>query len=202
VEPLQQLPAELAVSTSNPRPQLKLGGLGRFARELIETLVLIAVIYALVNLATARFIVDGPSMQPTFETGQFLIVSRVHYMLGEPERGDIVVFHYPNNTEQDYIKRIIGLPGDMVELRDTQVYVNGQPLDEPYINEPCTPARCPDRVWELGPDQFFVMGDNRNHSSDSRSFGPVDRQFIVGEALVRYWPPSDWGIVTRTGFPE
>jgi signal peptidase I len=78
------------------------------------------------------------------------------------------------------------------------VYVNGEQLNEPYINEPCTRASCADRVWPtLAEDEYFVMGDNRNHSSDSRSFGPVKREFIVGEALLRYWPPADWGIVTR-----
>jgi signal peptidase I len=134
-------------------------------------------------------------MRPNFETGEFLIVSRVHYLVDEPERGDVVVFHFPGNREQDYIKRIIGMPGDVVEIRNTQVYVNGERLNEPYINEPCDSAHCPDETWELDANQFFVMGDNRNHSSDSRAFGPIPREVIVGEALLRYWPPQDWGIV-------
>jgi signal peptidase I len=140
-------------------------------------------------------------MEPNFETGQFLIVSRVNYLIGEPERGDIVVFHYPGNPDEDYIKRVIGLPGQMVEIRETQVYVDGQLLSEPYINEQCTEGRCPDESWELGPDEYFVMGDNRNRSSDSRSFGPVLREYIVGEVLVRYWPPEDWGIVNQIAYP-
>ncbi|MBC7813235.1 MAG: signal peptidase I [Burkholderiales bacterium] len=171
-------------------------------REIIDTLVLIAAIYSLVNLASARFIVQGPSMQPNFHTGEFLIVSRLNYLLDQPQRGDIVVFHYPGNPEEDYIKRVIGLPGDTVEIRDTLVYVNDVQLDEPYINEPCEPGRCRDDVWTLGPDEYFVMGDNRNHSSDSRAFGTVNRQFIVGEALVRYWPPSEWGLVTHIAYPD
>jgi signal peptidase I len=170
-------------------------------REIVELVVLICAIYALVNLATVRFIVQGPSMQPTFYTGQFLIVSRVNYLLGDPQRGDIVVFHYPGNPDEDYIKRVIGLPGDTVEIRQQRVYVNGVQLNEPYINEECTDDMCADNSWELGPDQYFVMGDNRNHSSDSRRFGPVDRGYIVGEVLIRYWPPSDWGIVHQIGFP-
>jgi signal peptidase I len=193
---LQQLsPAE-----NLPRPRLQNRGFTRFAREIIETLALVAAIYALVNLASARFIVEGPSMEPNFETGQFLIVSRVHYMIGNPSRGDIVVFHYPNNPEQDYIKRVIGLPGETVEIRDTLVYINGEPLDEPYINEPCEPSLCRDMTRELAAGEYFVMGDNRNHSSDSRSFGPVDQRFIVGEALLRYWPPADWGLLTHLGY--
>lgn len=181
------------------RPKLRQRG---FMREVIETLVLIAAIYALVNLATARFIVEGPSMQPSFETGQFLIVSRVHYLLDRPTYGDIIVFHYPNDPQDDYIKRVIGLPGDVVEIRDTAVYVNGEPLDEPYILEDCRESMCRDNRWELDDDEYFVMGDNRNHSSDSRRFGPVERQYIVGEALLRYWPPRDWAIVERFRFPK
>lgn len=154
-----------------------------------------AVIYTLVNLASARFIVDGPSMEPNFATGQFVLVSRVNYLIGEPQRGDVVVFKYPNDPREDYIKRVIGTPGDTVEIRDMLVYVNGAQLDEPYINEPCTPSSCRDQSWELGADEYFVMGDNRNHSSDSRAFGTVQRDLLIGEALIRYWPPQDWGII-------
>lgn len=180
-----------------PRPNLSRWG---FLREAVDLLALILAIYTLVNLASVRFIVEGPSMQPNFYSNQFLIVSRVHYLLGQPQQGDIVVFHYPDDPSQDYIKRIIGLPGDTVEIRDAHVYVNGQKLDEPYINEPCLPTLCPDKSWKLASDEYFVMGDNRNHSSDSRAFGPVKRQFIVGEAVIRYWPPSDWGSVVKTHF--
>lgn len=181
------------------RPSLHYGNFRETLREIAETVVLIAVIFTLVNLACARFVVDGPSMQPNFHTGQFIIVSRVNYLLGDPQRGEVVVFHYPNNPTQDYIKRVVGLPGDTVEIRETLVYVNGELLNEPYINEPCQPSSCRDNRWTLGEEEYFMMGDNRNHSSDSRAFGPVNRQFIVGEALVRYWPPQDWGIIQGYG---
>jgi len=187
---LQQSQAEAIL-----RPSLQYRTFRQSAREIGETIVLVTMIYALVNLASARFVVDGPSMQPNFATGQFVIVSRVNYLLTDPQRGDVVVFHYPNDPTQDYIKRVIGLPGDIVEIRDTHVYVNGNELTEPYINEPCTPNTCRNNRWSLSGDQFFVMGDNRNHSSDSRFFGPVERHFIVGKALIRYWPPQDWGII-------
>lgn len=180
---------------SLPRPRLQFPNSRQTIREIGETIALVAVIFTLVNLASARFVVDGPSMQPNFETGQFVIVSRVNYLIGEPQRGDVVVFQYPGNLADDYIKRVIGTPGDTVEIRNTQVYVNGELLNEPYINEPCEPSRCGDNVWELGEDEYFMMGDNRNHSSDSRGFGPVARKLIIGEALLRYWPPQDWGIV-------
>jgi signal peptidase I len=190
--------ATTTTSGSPPRPKLqRLSTL----REILDLVILIGAIYALVNLATVRFIVQGPSMEPTFADNQFLIVSRVHYLLGEPGRGDIVVFHYPGNVEQDYIKRVIGLPGDTVEIRDTLIYINGEPLDEPYINEPCTPNQCADETWVLGPDEYFVLGDNRNRSRDSRNFGPVSREYIVGEVMIRYWPPEEWGLVNRINYP-
>ena len=188
----------MSSTNSSNRPRLRRP---RWFREILDTIVLIVAIYALVNLSSARYMVQGQSMYPNFDDDQVLYISRINYIMGEPNRSDIVVFHYPGNPQEDYIKRVIGLPGDVVEIRDTLVYVNGEPITEPYINEPCDIFHCPDERWELGPDEFFVMGDNRNHSSDSRAFGPVKREFIVGEVLVRYWPPEDWGIVSHIGAP-
>ncbi len=183
------------------RPTLHVHG---FGREIVETIILIAAIYALVNLATVRFIVEGPSMQPNFHTGQVLVVSRVNYLLGNPKRGEIVVFNAPDvpPDEPPYIKRVIGLPGDTVEIRDTKVYVDGVELYEPYINEPCSAGSCPNKSWTLGPNEYFMMGDNRNHSRDSRAFGQVPRERIIGTALIRYWPPSDWGLVNHIAYPD
>jgi signal peptidase I len=198
---LQESPAETTAVRELPRPKLHRRG---FVREVIDTIVLIGAIYALVNLASVRFIVEGPSMQPSFASDQFLIVSRINYLLDEPERGDIIVFHPPGkpSDEPPYIKRVIGLPGDTVEIRDTRVYINGTELYEPYINEPCRSDRCPDETWELGPDDFFVMGDNRNHSSDSRGFDEfIHHSNIIGEAVLRYWPPQAWGSVAQIAYP-
>lgn len=178
----------------NVKPQLHRRS---FLAEILETVFLIVAIYALVNLATARFVVEGASMQPNFSTGQFLIISRLEYLFSGPDYGDIVVFHYPNNIDDDYIKRVIGLPGDTVSIENAEVYLNGEKIQEPYINEVCMTSICEDNVWELAVGEFFVMGDNRNHSQDSRSFGPVAEEFIIGEALFRYWPPEDWGIVRQ-----
>ncbi|MEP6986853.1 MAG: signal peptidase I [Chloroflexota bacterium] len=190
---------ETAVTT--PRPPLRQRGYGR---EILETIILIGAIYALVNLATVRFIVEGPSMQPTFFTGQVLMISRVNYLFGTPQRGQIIVFNAPGQPpdEPPYIKRVIGLPGETVEIRDTKVYIDGKELNEPYINEPCEAGRCPNHTWQLGADEYFFMGDNRNHSSDSRSFGIVKRERVIGEALVRYWPPQNWGIVGTSRYPD
>jgi signal peptidase I len=183
-----------------PRPRLRRRG---FLFEIIETIVLIGSIYALVDLASVRFFVDGPSMEPSFYTGQRVIVSRVNYMVQAPQRGEIIVFESPDQPGVDppLIKRVVGLPGETVEIRDTQVYIDGRPLDETYINEPCSASRCRDNLWELGPDEYFVMGDNRNRSRDSRVFGPVTRNHVIGEALVRYWPPQDWGLLYKFQFP-
>lgn len=197
---VQELPVE-STPVLPARPTLRVRG---FGREILETILLIGAIYALVNLATVRFIVEGPSMQPTFHTGQVLVVSRLNYMFGSPQRGEIIIFNAPGTPpdEPPYIKRVIGLPGETVEIRDTKVYINGQELYEPYINEPCEASRCPNRTWTLGADEYFMMGDNRNHSSDSRAFGAVKRERVIGEALVRYWPPSDWGLVTHVNYPD
>ncbi|MBC8171949.1 MAG: signal peptidase I [Anaerolineae bacterium] len=185
------------------RPYLRRRGV---ISEILGLLLMIGAIYALINLVSVRFIVQGPSMEPTFHNDQFLIVSRASYLFGEPQRGDIVVFHFPGNQEEDYIKRLIGQPGDTVEFRAQQVYVNGELLPEPYINEPCSASNCPNEIYALGTDEYFLMGDNRNRSSDSRVFQkrgqPVKREHIVGEVIIRYWPPADWGIVTRTGYPD
>jgi|SRR5664279_1904457 len=177
-----------------------------FVRELLETLILIGLVYTLVNLATVRFYIEGPSMQPNFYAGQFLIVSRINYLLGEPQRGEIVVFDAPgdDNTPDNplLIKRLIGLPGEHVEFRDGTVLINGTALVEPYtMQEACT-SNCTNRTWDLGANEYFFMGDHRNDSRDSRVFGPVTKDRIIGEAIVRYWPPPDWGLVTHYRFPE
>jgi signal peptidase I len=193
---------QVAPSNNLPRPHLRARGWGR---EIRETLLLIAAIYALVNLATVRFIVDGPSMQPNFHTDEVIVVSRLNYMFGDPQRGDVAVFNPPNQSadEPPYIKRVIGVPGDTIEIRDQRVFVNGVQMEEPYINEACRADRCPDKIWSLGANEYFMMGDNRNHSQDSRAFStPVTRERIIGEALVRYWPPAAWGIVSRIRYPE
>lgn len=195
---------------SLPRPSLR----SRPAlREAIDTILFIIVVYVLVEMAAPRFLVEGPSMQPTFWDYQRLIISRIHYMVGNPERGDIVVFNSPGSKLGDspLVKRAVGLPGDTIEFRQAtipvatpgaapltvmELYINGEKVDEPYINEPCRTS-CPARSWTLGPDEYFLMGDNRNHSNDSRSFGPIKKKDIIGEALVRYWPPESWALLKQ-----
>jgi signal peptidase I len=161
--------------------------------EILETIALAVAIWLGVNFATARFIVEGSSMEPNFHTGQMLIVSKLAYQIGKPQRGDVVVFQYPGNLTDDYIKRLIGLPGDTVEIRDSQVFVNGQLLNEPYLPPQSTVPY--HGKWTVPEGSYFVLGDNRQFSSDSRSWGMLSEDYIIGKAWVSYWPPQLWGIV-------
>ena len=169
------------------------GGLAGWLHELFETLLLAGFIWLAVNFATARFVVDGNSMEPNFHTGEFVIVSRLAYIFGQPQRGDIVVFRFPNNPDNDYIKRIVGLPGDRVEVREGRVYVNQELLQEHYITMPAGYSG----VWNMVKDEYFVLGDNRNESSDSHNWGGLDGELMVGRAWLIYWPPREWGLVLQ-----
>ena len=166
-------------------------------RELVETAVLTLLIFFLVRLAFQNFRIEGYSMEPNLHDGQFLIINKVDYYLHPPERGDVIVFHSPANPRKDFIKRVIGLPGEEVEIREGQVLVNGVGLEETYI------AQTSNRSWGpevVGESEYFVLGDNRTNSSDSRSWGMLDGDAIIGKALISYWPPQHWGIVPHYSF--
>lgn len=200
---MQRDPSELGVqdlglATITDSEEKKGDKLGGLLREGLETLLMAAVIWAGVNVATARFRVEGASMEPNLHTGNFVIVSRVAYwnVVGEPNRGDVVVFQPPTNPQEDYIKRVIGLPGDTVEIREGQVYVNGGLLEEPYIGVPTNRSG----IWRVAEGEYFVLGDNRNDSDDSRNFGPLDVDSIVGKAWLVYWPARDWGLVPHQSY--
>lgn len=164
----------------------------RVLLEVIETIVLALVLFVAINFLTARIRVDGSSMEPNFHDGDYVIVNRLAYQLGDIQRGDVIVFPYPLDPEDDYIKRVIGLPGDHVAIYGSVVYVNGQPLTEPYIADQ---ARS-DLAELIVPEGYvYVMGDNRNQSSDSRSWGPLNIEDIIGKAVFRYWPITTIGLV-------
>jgi len=160
-------------------------------QEIVETLLLAAAIYLVVNFFTMRCEVDGPSMQPTLETGQRLIVYRLAYVFSEPQRGDVVVFRSPNNPDDDLVKRIIGLPGETVSIQDGRVYIDGVLLEEPSF----IPSPYYNGAWEIPEGHYFVLGDNRNSSSDSHSWGTVSASQILGRVWLSYWPPSRWGVI-------
>ena len=164
-----------------------------FLVDVLETLILSLVLFFLINSLSARIKVDGSSMEPTLHHGEFILVSKVNYKLGEPQRGDVVVFGFPRNITQEYIKRVIGLPGERIRIEDGAVYVNGQELSEPYIES----APVYNGEWVVPEDTLFVLGDNRNNSSDSHNWGMVPRENVVGEAFFIYWPPSDWGTINK-----
>lgn len=161
----------------------------RLVRELIETIALTLLIFLVIRFAAQSFRVDGPSMQPGLHTNEFVLVNKVAYLFHPPQRGDVIVFHYPVNPSQDFIKRIIGIPGDTIQTTSNAVIVNGQMLREPYIS---TPFNYDSNTWKLGPGEFFVMGDNRDNSLDSRAWGPLAQSYIVGKAVAVYWPLGDW----------
>lgn len=162
-------------------------------REALETILLSLVIFGVINTFSARIRVESVSMQPTLYAGDFVIVNKLAYRLGEPKRGDVIVFRYPPAPEQEpYIKRIMGLPGDRVNISGGKVTINGQLLEEPYLNVTTNQGG----EWLVPPDSLFVMGDNRNSSSDSRAWGMVPFENVIGKALVVYWPPGKWGLLS------
>jgi signal peptidase I len=165
----------------------------RFILDLIETLILSVVLFLLINAVTARVRVDGFSMRPTLNDGEFILVNRMAYKFTTPKRGEIIVFRSPVTPDEDLIKRIIGLPGDEVTINDGHVYINGNLLDEPYI------AASPiySGSWQIVDGYLFVLGDNRNDSSDSHSWGLVPLQNVVGKSILIYWPFSEWGMLNH-----
>lgn len=197
-------PLTVAAEEPQPAERPKDVSLGRafggksFLRDVLETLVLTLVIFLIVNTLTGRFQVRGSSMEPSLYDGQYVLVSKLSYRLGEPQRGDVIVFLPPNGAEDDYIKRIIGLPGERVEIHDGAVWINGARLEEPYTSAPLPYSGS----WVVGPGEYFVLGDNRPNSNDSHSWGMLPAENIVGRAWLCYWPPERWGPIQHYDFPQ
>lgn len=162
--------------------------------EIFKTVLFAVLLYLAISAVTDRVRVENISMQPTLNEGELLVVYKLAYRFGEPHRGDIIVFHHNRQPPEDYIKRVIGLPGDRVRVEGGQVYVNDIPLIEPYLAEP--PAYS--GVWEVPPNSLFVLGDNRNRSSDSRIWGFVPMSDVVGRAVLIYWPPGKIRLLSHT----
>ncbi len=156
--------------------------------EVLKTLIIAFLLAQLIMVSVAQaFQVEQYSMEPTLLPHDRVLVSKFIYRLREPARGDVIVLRYPRNPERNYIKRVIGLPGEKIEIKKGKLYVNGQPVKENYLNG--------DIVGDYGPvavpaDSVFVLGDNRNNSEDSRAFGPLKEGLIVGQAILIYWPPQ------------
>ncbi|PJA40062.1 signal peptidase I [candidate division WWE3 bacterium CG_4_9_14_3_um_filter_39_7] len=159
--------------------------------------ILFVLIYVLVAVPHK---VDGSSMLPSFFHGDYLLTEKVTRLWDDYDYGESIVFYYPKDTSKRFIKRVIALPHDTIKLSQGMVYINDLPLDEPYIKgDPTTGHRflSEDETYTLGDHEYFVMGDNRSGSSDSREWGPVSRDLIVGKVFFRYWPLSRLGLIER-----
>ena len=165
----------------------------RFVLDILETLILAVVLYFGINAVSARVRVDGFSMTPTLQDGEYILVNKLAYKMGEPTRGDIIVFIFPVNPQEDLIKRVIGLPGETVSVHNGVVSVDGVPLTEPYIASP--PAY--DGDWVVPEDQLFVLGDNRNDSRDSHQWRFLPLENVIGKAVLIYWPPKEWQVINQ-----
>jgi signal peptidase I len=190
-------------------------------RDVLETLILTVLIFLVVRSVVQNFKVEGRSMEPTLHNGQYLIINKAiywrtdgrlvarlapgaeassgaaapqdKYLFHSPERGDVIVFRYPKDPTRDFIKRVIAVPGDVVEIRTGTVYINGQPTKETYtadVPHYSYPAE------KVPAGNYFVLGDNRNNSSDSHVWGLVPESYIIGKAWLSYWPTSTWGLVS------
>jgi len=213
-------PADGWQGVETPAPERRLS-LRRVLVDALETVLLAVFIFLAVRFSFQNFRVEGVSMAPSLQDGEYLIVNKLaylkvnlsvfdwlpfvdagdqplHYLFGAPKRGDVVVFRSPDRPERDFIKRIIGLPGDTVAIDAAtgRVYVNGLPLEEPYARGRtlCTSSLMGCGPWVVPPGHYFVLGDNREQSQDSRSFGFISEGSIIGKALITYWPPEDIGL--------
>lgn len=165
------------------------------AYELAETLLLTLFIFVLMRTFIINYRIEGSSMEPNLHEGQHLIVSKAEYYLDGPDRGDVIVFEYPYslpNDQKDYIKRVIGTPGDTVECRPGEILVNGQVIEENYNPNPWSYTCSPTTLKE---NEYFVLGDNRSASSDSHQWGVLERKFIIGKAYFAYWPLNQVEVV-------
>lgn len=169
-----------------------------FLQGIVVVLAIMVMIYLFVMSPQE---ISGASMEPYFHNGEYILTNKIAYKFGNPERGDVVIFKSPRNKDIDYIKRIIGKPGDAVGLRDSSIFINGEKISEPYLS--------PD-IYIFGgsylregseviipPGHYFLMGDNRSHSSDSREFGPISKEDFIGKAILRYWPFTKTGLIKR-----
>ncbi|MGD0901405.1 MAG: signal peptidase I [Terracidiphilus sp.] len=174
-----------------PAPQRRYGGIGLWLRDLLvaatASVLIIVFLYQPVR-------VEGTSMLPRLEDSDRVFVNKLVYRISSIERGDVVVFHYPRNPEQSYIKRVIALPGDRLRIDRGVVWLNGKTLMEPYVPEEYQDSESMGEMV-VPADSYFVMGDHRCISWDSRKFGPVERSFIYGKAVFVYWPTRDAGVV-------
>lgn len=180
----------------------EIGGVKGFLREVVSVLIYLAIVFVLTYLVVEfvgqRTVVSGSSMETTLSDGNNLIVDKLSYNFKDPERFDIIVFKYQHEENTYYIKRIIGLPGETVQIdKEGNIFIDGSLLEEDYGNEVMLSPGLAEEPFTLGDDEYFVLGDNRNGSTDSRDplVGAVSEDWILGRAWVRIWPLSDFEIL-------
>lgn len=195
----------------------------RIVRELVEMLLFVVFLFFMVRGAMQNFLIEGMSMEPTLHNNQFILVNKLAYFhfdlnaprrlfdptlapnviypFGTPTYGHVVVFEYPNDPSKDYIKRVVGVPGDEVSIREGMVFVNGRQLFEPYLQGAPTYCQmmdpCLERAITVPADAVFVLGDNRENSSDSREWGVLPLHHVIGQAWVSYWPSDQMSIIAQ-----
>ena len=171
----------------------------KILREIGITILIAAAVFVLLQLNLQSYTVVMSSMEPNIQEGECIMVNKVSYRSSGPQRGDVIVFDPPFESPHPFIKRVIGLPGDIVEIKDGKVFIHGTPLEEEYITPPpnyTMPAT------EVPENEYFVLGDNRNNSNDSHTGWTVPRDNIIGKAWFVYWPPSKWGVIKHYRYPE
>jgi signal peptidase I len=172
-----------------------------FLQGIVVIMAILVMIYLFVMSPQE---INGASMEPNFHNGEYILTNKVSYRLAMPKRGDVVIFKSPRNKDIDYIKRVLGLPGDEVELRKNTFYVNGIEVVEPYLSSDAFTfggSYLAEESLIIVPEgMYFVVGDNRQHSSDSREFGPIPLEDFIGQAFLRYWPFDRAGILTRPNY--
>jgi len=179
--------------------------------DIIETVVVAAAIFVVVYLFLLQpHQVKGASMEPNFYDGEYILTDKITYRFSEPHRGDVVIFKSPTNPDVDFIKRIIALPGEKVEINNSRIIIfntqhpNGFTLSEPYqVMEPISGGSYlrEGKIVEVPADSYVVLGDNRTHSFDSREWGPLQKKSIIGKAWIRYWPLPKFSIIKRIAYP-
>ena len=194
--------------------------MSRVAREIIEAVVLALIVFLIIQTGVRNFKVEGASMQPTLEGGQYLLVNKLVYLkldmerlsrvvpfwkvdqsgeanerfaLRPPQRGEVIVFHYPRDTTKDFVKRVIGLPGEKIWVENGDVFIDGRQLEEPYLTSRDTSSS---KEIILRENEYYVMGDNRRGSNDSRNWGPVAGELVLGKVWFVYWPFSKLHVIS------
>jgi signal peptidase I len=171
----------------------------KILREVGLTILIAVVVFVCLRLTVQSYEVVMSSMEPNFYEGEYIMVNKVSYHSAGPQRGDVIVFDPPFDSPHPFIKRVIGLPGETVEIKEGKVVIDDIPLEEEYIMASPTYTMS---ATEIPENEYFVLGDNRNGSNDSHNGWTVPRDNIIGRAWFTYWPPSKWGIVKHYSYPE